>query len=57
MAEEINHDFGWAARQVQKGLRVKRDAWIGNKFIDVNHRSGKHILLSEDMLATDWIVI
>lgn len=57
-AENIEtHNFGWAARQVQNGLRVKREGWTGNKFIDVNHPSGKHVLMRDDMLATDWIVI
>lgn len=50
-------DFTWAAQQIQNGLRVKRQGWTGNKFIDVNHPAGKHVITSEDMLATDWIVI
>lgn len=50
------HNFAWAASQVQNGLRVKRDAWIGNKFVEAAG-SNRTVLTNEDMLATDWIVV
>ena len=48
-------NFAWAARQIQNGLRVKREAWIGNKYLEASG-APRNVLTNEDMLATDWII-
>lgn len=48
-------NFAWAAQQVQRGLRVKREAWIGNKYLEASG-APRNVLTNEDMLATDWII-
>lgn len=48
-------NFAWAARQIQNGLRVKREAWTGNKYLEASG-APRNVLTNEDMLATDWII-
>ena len=55
--EKTPTDFTWASSMLQSGHRVKRKAWTGNKFLDASHTTGKISLASEDIQATDWVVI
>ena len=49
--------FVMAMAHVLRGKTVRRRAWVGQKSVSKDHPSGRVILETADLVATDWPVV